>query len=150
MVLRFNWCDQNVLWISGQTGSQLPHKTWVSLDANREPAAEWKSRDKKPEHLPKESVYFWPKIEKKTFSTLRSLLMKQIVNNTVGWWPETTLENMTSFQRALASPFEETSPKFYTCIYRWKGAETNCGIAHIISGNLLMTCYICQIYMYLF
>ena len=72
--------------------------------------------------------------------------MKRLSNDLI----ETTLENMTSFQRALASPFEETSPKFYTCIYRWKGAETNCGIAHIISGNLLMTCYICQIYMYLF
>ena len=64
--------------------------------------------------------------------------MKQIVNETVRWWPETTLDNMTS-------PFEETSPKFYTCMSVKNGGDTNCGIAHI-SGIPLMTSYSRQIY----
>ena len=48
--------------------------------------------------------------------------MKRIVTETVEYNDliETTFENMTNFQRELASPFEETSPKFYTCICWWK------------------------------
>ena len=106
MVPRFNWCDQNVLWTSSPADldTSVPQITCVSLNADREAAAEWKNRDKKNRKFAERLRLLWPKIEYKDF------VNTQIFVNETNWWPETTLDNMTSFQRALASPFEETTP----------------------------------------